>query len=71
MRLRLLVLIGVVLVPLLAGRTGQYIHISTASIYHKPVWRVPFVESTARHNPYLGYARDKMAAEDVLRSLRA
>jgi nucleoside-diphosphate-sugar epimerase len=54
-------------VDLLAGRTGQYIHISTASMYHKPVRRVPFVESTTRHNPYLGYARDKIAAEDVLR----
>jgi nucleoside-diphosphate-sugar epimerase len=54
-------------VDLLADRTGQYIHISSASIYHKPVRQVPFVESTARHNPYLGYARDKIAAEDALR----
>jgi nucleoside-diphosphate-sugar epimerase len=54
-------------VDLLAGRAGQYVHISTASMYHKPVRRVPFVESTTRHNPYLGYARDKIAAEDVLR----
>ncbi|MFG1706284.1 NAD-dependent epimerase/dehydratase family protein [Nonomuraea sp. M3C6] len=54
-------------VDLLAGRTGQYIHISTASMYHKPVRRVPFVESTTRHNPYLTYAQEKIAAEDVLR----
>ncbi|MEO3875803.1 NAD-dependent epimerase/dehydratase family protein [Nonomuraea sp. B12E4] len=54
-------------VDLLEGRTGQYIHISTASMYHKPVRRVPFVESTTRHNPYLAYAQDKIAAEDVLR----
>jgi nucleoside-diphosphate-sugar epimerase len=54
-------------VELLEGRTGQYVHISSASIYHKPVRKVPFVESTPRHNPHLPYARDKIAAEDVLR----
>src|SRR6266545_2933219 len=54
-------------VDLLADRTGQYIYISSASIYHKPVRKVPFVESTPRHNPHLPYARDKIAAEDVLR----
>jgi nucleoside-diphosphate-sugar epimerase len=54
-------------VELLADRTGQYVHISSASIYHKPVRQVPLVESTTRHNPYLEYARDKIAAEDVLR----
>jgi nucleoside-diphosphate-sugar epimerase len=53
-------------VDLLAGRIQQYLHISSASIYHKPVRKVPFVESTTRHNPYLGYARAKIAAEDVL-----
>ncbi|AWS41631.1 NAD-dependent epimerase/dehydratase family protein [Streptosporangium sp. 'caverna'] len=51
---------------LLEGRTGQYIHISSASIYHKPVRRAPIVESTTRHNPYLSYAQEKIAAEDVL-----
>ncbi|HEU5158205.1 MAG TPA: NAD-dependent epimerase/dehydratase family protein [Streptosporangiaceae bacterium] len=55
------------MVDLLTGRTGQYIHISSASVYHKPVRSVPFVESTPRHNPYLPYARDKIAAEDALR----
>ncbi|MEV5897526.1 NAD-dependent epimerase/dehydratase family protein [Nonomuraea fuscirosea] len=54
-------------VDLLAGRIGQYIHISTASMYHKPVRKVPFVESTTRHNPYSAYSQDKIAAEDVLR----
>ncbi|BEP14039.1 SDR family oxidoreductase [Acidothermaceae bacterium B102] len=50
----------------LAGRTGQYVQISTASMYHKPVLALPIVESTPRHNPYLGYARDKIAAERVV-----
>jgi nucleoside-diphosphate-sugar epimerase len=48
------------------GRTAQYVHISTAALYHKPVRRLPLVESTARHNPFSAYARDKIAAEDVL-----
>jgi nucleoside-diphosphate-sugar epimerase len=55
------------MVDLLADRTGHYIHISSASIYHKPVLKVPFVESTPRHNPFLPYARDKIGAEDALR----
>ena len=49
-----------------AGRTRQYVHISTASLYQKPVVRVPYVESTPRHNPFSQYSRDKIAAEDVL-----
>lgn len=55
-------------VQLWAGRTAQYIQVSSASIYHKPVHRVPFVESTPRHNPYLPYARAKIAAENVVRA---
>ncbi|HEY2278333.1 MAG TPA: NAD-dependent epimerase/dehydratase family protein [Streptosporangiaceae bacterium] len=55
-------------VQLWAGRTAQYIQISSASIYHKPVHRIPFVESTPRHNPYLPYARAKIAAENVVRA---
>ncbi|MEO3855368.1 NAD-dependent epimerase/dehydratase family protein [Acrocarpospora sp. B8E8] len=53
-------------VDLLDGRIGQYVHISSASIYHKPVRQWPITESTTRRNPYLAYARDKIAAEDVL-----
>ncbi|GIH21742.1 hypothetical protein Aph01nite_00520 [Acrocarpospora phusangensis] len=54
-------------VDLLDGRVGQYVHISSASIYHKPVRQWPVTESTTRRNPYLAYARDKIAAEDTLR----
>ena len=53
-------------VTLFGKLTSQYIHISTASIYHKPFLQVPIVESTSRHNPFLEYSRDKIAAEDVL-----
>jgi nucleoside-diphosphate-sugar epimerase len=55
-------------VRLWAGRTRQYIQISSASVYHKPVHRIPFVESTPRHNPYLPYARSKIAAENIVRA---
>jgi nucleoside-diphosphate-sugar epimerase len=54
------------MVDLLAGRVGQYLHISSASIYHKPIRKGPVTESTRRHNPFLAYARDKIAAEEVL-----
>jgi nucleoside-diphosphate-sugar epimerase len=54
------------MVDLFADRAGQYIHISSASAYHKPVRKVPFTESTTLRNPFLAYARDKIAAENVL-----
>jgi nucleoside-diphosphate-sugar epimerase len=49
-----------------AGRTAQYVFISSASVYHKPVRRVPLVESTPRRNPFTAYSRDKIDAEDVV-----
>jgi nucleoside-diphosphate-sugar epimerase len=48
------------------GRTGQYLHISTASLYRKPILQWPIVESNLRHNPFVAYSRDKIAAEDEL-----
>ncbi|MFZ0530509.1 MAG: NAD-dependent epimerase/dehydratase family protein [Propionicimonas sp.] len=48
------------------GRTGQYIFISSASAYQKPVARLPITESTPLRNPFWQYSRDKIAAEDVL-----
>ena len=48
------------------GRTGQYIFISSASAYQKPVAHLPIVESTPLHNPFWQYSRDKIACEDVL-----
>ncbi len=53
-------------IELFRGRTNQYVLISSASIYHKPVRRVPIVESTPRHNPFSSYARAKIGAEEVL-----
>ncbi|MEO8094010.1 MAG: SDR family oxidoreductase [Pseudolysinimonas sp.] len=53
-------------VELFAGRTGQYLFISSASAYQKPVAHLPITESTPVHNPFWKYSRDKIACEDVL-----
>jgi len=53
-------------VALFTGRTGQYVYISSASAYQKPVARLPITESTPLHNPWWQYSRDKIASEDVL-----
>jgi len=48
------------------GRTGQYVFISSASAYQKPVARLPITESTPLRNPFWKYSRDKIACEDLL-----
>jgi nucleoside-diphosphate-sugar epimerase len=53
-------------IELFRGRTGQYVFISTASAYQKPLARVPVTESTPLRNPYWQYSRDKIAGEDLL-----
>jgi nucleoside-diphosphate-sugar epimerase len=47
-------------------RTGQYIFISSASAYQKPVASLPITESTPLHNPYWAYSRGKIACEERL-----
>ncbi|WP_022884393.1 SDR family oxidoreductase [Glaciibacter superstes] len=49
-----------------AGRTSQYIFISSASAYQTPPSRLPVTESTPLRNPYWEYSRKKIACEDVL-----
>ena len=51
---------------LFTGRVGQYVFISTASAYAKPVPSLPIRESTPLRNPYWQYSRDKIACEDLL-----
>lgn len=52
------------------ARTRQYIHISSASVYAKPVWRVPITESSpVAPNAALAYARAKLRAETALMDL--
>src|SRR5258708_2642907 len=53
-------------VAMLLGRTHQYIHISTASLYRKATLPWPIVESNLRQNAYVSYSREKIAAEDEL-----
>lgn len=53
-------------VELFAGRTRQYVFISSASAYQKPATRLPITESTPLRNPYWQYSRDKIACEDLL-----
>jgi nucleoside-diphosphate-sugar epimerase len=53
-------------VRLFRERTKQYVQISSASVYRKPLLQWPIVESTVRRNPYVAYSRDKIAAEDEL-----
>jgi nucleoside-diphosphate-sugar epimerase len=54
---------------LLRDRVGQYVFISSATVYQKPVLQVPLVESTPLINPGWAYARNKIAAEELLNSV--
>ncbi len=51
---------------LFSGRTGQYVFISSASAYKKPVDQWPITEATPLHNPYWQYSRNKIACEERL-----
>ena len=53
-------------IRLFAGRTKQYLFISSASAYQKPLASPWITESTPLHNPYWQYSRDKAACEDIL-----
>ena len=53
-------------VRLFSGRTNQYLYISSASAYHKPVKHYLINEGTALANPYWEYSRNKIACEDYL-----
>jgi nucleoside-diphosphate-sugar epimerase len=54
-------------VEVFGPRTEQYVYISSASVYGKPVLQVPITESTPTHNRFLEYARAKLRAEAVMR----
>jgi nucleoside-diphosphate-sugar epimerase len=53
-------------IELFGGRTGQYVFISSASAYQKPLAHLPIVESTPLRNPFWEYSRNKIACEDLL-----
>ncbi|MFC0436685.1 NAD-dependent epimerase/dehydratase family protein [Kutzneria buriramensis] len=49
-----------------AGRTGQYVFISTCSVFARPVPQLPVTESTPRRQPVFDYPRNKIACEVFL-----
>lgn len=49
------------------GATGQYVFISSASVYEKPVRHYLMTERTKLENDYWQYSRDKIACERLLR----
>jgi nucleoside-diphosphate-sugar epimerase len=56
---------------LFRGRTGQYVFISSASAYQKPLGHYLITESTPLANPFWEYSRNKIAGEErLLRAYR-
>jgi len=53
-------------IALFRGRTRQYVFISSASAYQKPLSHYLITESTPLANPFWDYSRNKIAAEDRL-----
>lgn len=53
-------------IRLFSDKTKQYIFISSASAYQKPVISCCITESTPLKNPYWEYSRNKIACEDRL-----
>jgi len=51
---------------LFAGKTGQFVFISSASVYHKPPNTHVITESTPAYNPFWKYSQDKIACEKLL-----
>jgi nucleoside-diphosphate-sugar epimerase len=51
---------------LFAGKTNQFIFISSASVYQKPLSHPVITESTPLHNPFWLYSRNKIACEQRL-----
>ncbi len=51
---------------LFQGKTKQYIFISSASAYQKPLLHSQINESTPLKNPFWLYSRNKIACEDLL-----
>ncbi|MDB5612361.1 MAG: family oxidoreductase, partial [Devosia sp.] len=53
-------------VELFSGHCGQYIFISSASVYEKPARHYVITEKTPAINPYWPYSQAKIACEQVL-----
>lgn len=53
-------------INLFRGRTGQYVFISSASVYQTPPATLPVTESTLLDNPFWDYSQEKIACEHLL-----
>ena len=51
-----------------SGKVGQYIFISSASVYQKPPRAIVISEQTPTINPYWGYSQNKIASEAMLKA---
>jgi len=51
-------------VELFRGKTAQYVFISSASVYQKPLTNYLITESTPLANPFWQYSRDKITCEE-------
>lgn len=58
-------------VRVLGPHLRQYVAISSASVYGKPVLQTPITESTPTHNRFLAYARAKLRYEAALQRASA
>jgi len=55
-------------IDLFTGHCDQYVFISSASAYAKPVRKLPITEDTPLNNPYWEYSRAKAEMESLLRA---
>ena len=53
-------------IRLFSGRTRQYVFISSASAYNKPVRQHVITEGSSLANPHWQYSRNKIACEELL-----
>lgn len=53
-------------VRIFKGKTRQFMYISSASAYHKPVKDYVITEGTAMANPYWRYSQEKIECEEYL-----
>jgi nucleoside-diphosphate-sugar epimerase len=58
-------------IAMFSGKTGQYVFVSSASVYEKPVRNYMMTEKTPLQNKYWQYSRDKIACELLLRHQKA
>lgn len=52
-------------------KTGQFIFISSATVYEKPHKKIPITEQTPLSNPFWPYAQDKIKCEEYLWSVNS